>query len=230
MKTKPVFGIDVDGTLAEYHGHFLAFAEQWLGRQITGQPYRGEQTLAQFMGVSKQTYRRIKLAYRQSGLKRAMPPLTGAPELTRSLRRSGAQVWICTTRPYLRVPGVEEDTRVWLRRNGIQYDELLMGEHKYRDLVAHQKHGAADVVAVLDDLPELIERAKEQRLLPVLLRRPHNTSFEWPLRARGLAEAQELLLELLQAWKRNESAEETILHYQLNTLAPGGCHEYNRKR
>lgn len=226
MKVKPVFGIDVDGTLAEYHIHFLGFAEQWLGRPLNTRPYMGDVPLYTFMGVSKQTYRRIKLAYRQSGLKRAMPALPGAAELTRNLRRSGAQVWICTTRPYLRVPGVEEDTRVWLRRNGIQYDELLMGEHKYRDLVAHQPRGADDVVAVLDDLPELIQRASDVGLLPVLLRRPHNGGCAWKPRARGLIEAQQILLECLNAWKHGESAHETMLHYQANV---GGCHEYNRR-
>jgi hypothetical protein len=227
VKAKPVFGIDVDGTLAEYHWHFLNFAEQWLGREILDQPYRGTEPFYNFIGVSKQTYRRIKLAYRQSGLKRAMPVVHGAPELTKALRGIGAEVWICTTRPYLRVPGVEEDTRVWLRRNGIQYDELLMGEHKYRDLVKHV--GAANVVAILDDLPELIQRAKAVNLLPVLLRRHHNTTFSWPLAPNGLAHAQALLLELFEAWRNGEPASETLLHYLHDNDSPGGCHQYNRR-
>lgn len=228
MKAKPVFGIDVDGTLGEYHRHFLGFAEQWLGRQIIGQPYDGQQTMAQFMGVSKERYRKIKLAYRQSGLKRAMPVIPGAAELTRTLRQHAkAQVWICTTRPYLRVPGVEEDTRVWLRRHGIQYDDLLMGEHKYSELAKHV--GAPNVVAILDDLPELVQRARGVGLLPVLLRRPHNTGFVWPLKPNGLTSAQHLLLELFEAWRHGEPAGETFLHYEQDLTQPGGCHQYNRR-
>ena len=90
--------------------------------------------LHKFMGVTLRDYRECKLAYRQGGLKRFMPCYPGASELATALRRRGAEVWICTTRPYLRLDSIDPDTREWLRRNKIKYDAILYGDDKYREL------------------------------------------------------------------------------------------------
>lgn len=169
---RPIAACDIDGTLGVYHGHFLNFAGEWLGREMpptyeyTGGP------LCSFMGVSKATYRRVKLAYRQGGLKRSMPAYPGAAALTRRLRRQGAEVWICTTRPYLRLDNIDPDTREWLRRSGIQFDGVIWGEHKYRDLTKLVGNGR--VIGVLEDLPEMYAQAEELGLRPILRRQPYN--------------------------------------------------------
>jgi phosphoglycolate phosphatase-like HAD superfamily hydrolase len=223
LVARPVFGVDVDGTLGDYHTHFLRFAAGWLGvEDWPGPPqargactrwphdsYYGECSLAQFMGVSKTTYRRIKLAYRQGGLKRSMPAYAGASELTRALRATGAEVWLCTTRPFLAVNGVEPDTREWLRRNRIQCDGVLAGEHKYRDLV--KTVGKDRIVAVLDDLPEMLLQAEALGLTAVLMGAPHNNWTDW-VEHNGEGEALwtgwypegaalKMMLELLEKWK-----------------------------
>lgn len=222
---RPVFGIDVDGTLGHYHAHFLRFAAGWLGREGWAGPpqarssgqgwghgeYFGECSLAAYMGVSKATYRRIKLAYRQGGLKRSMPAWPGASELTRSLRARGAEVFICTTRPFLQVAGVEPDTREWLRRNHIQYDGVIAGEHKYRDLA--KTVGAAQVVAVLDDLPEMLEQAEGLGITPVMMAAGHNRTDEWCEGKEGRlwtahwpeGSTLKTLLELLDNWEKEQT-------------------------
>lgn len=155
---KPVVALDIDGTLGDYHGHFLRFAEGWIGRPMPDPQQNTDGVpLYKWMGVSKSTYRECKLAYRQGGLKRNMPVYEGASELTRYMRRKGAEVWICTTRPYLRLDNIDPDTRHWLRRNGIQYDGVIFGEHKYRQL--RDLVGAARVALVVDDLPEMLLQA-----------------------------------------------------------------------
>jgi uncharacterized HAD superfamily protein len=182
---KPVFGIDIDGTLGAYHNHFMDFAAEWLGRGFRCQccdavlhdfgDYAGG-PLHKHMGISKARYREIKLAYRQSGFKRSMRAYEGARELTVGLRKAGAEVVICTTRPYLHLSNIEPDTREWLRRNGIQYDDIILGEHKYREL----KRGYGDrVVAVLDDLPEMVLQAQSLGMTSVLREQPYNTPTNW---------------------------------------------------
>lgn len=174
---KPIVAIDIDGTLADYHGWFLQFASEYLGRKMPdptdmnpGLP------LHEFMGLTKDEYRAVKLAYRQGGMKRSMPAFPGASSLTCDIEKAGAEVWVCTTRPYLRLDNIDPDTREWLSRHNIKYTALLFGESKYEDLA--ESVGADRVVAVVEDLPEQVERAKAKGLRVYTPARPYNSSVE----------------------------------------------------
>jgi phosphoglycolate phosphatase-like HAD superfamily hydrolase len=189
-----IVALDIDGNLGDYHGWFLQFAEMWLGRPM---PPADKNTdgvpLYKWMGVSKATYRQCKLAYRQGGLKRGMPCYPGASDLTRSIRKAGAEVWICTTRPYLRLDNIDPDTRHWLRRNGIQYDGVLFGHNKYRELA--RIVGADKVVAVMDDLPELLAQAAQVGTgLSILRDQPYNRSVTGYLRVEDMEQAKDAIL------------------------------------
>lgn len=195
---RPVVGLDIDGTMAAYHGHFLNFAGEWLGREMPPTyDYLGG-SLAAFMGVSKSTYRRIKLAFRQSGLKRSMPAYPGARELTVALRQRGALVAICTTRPYLHLSNIEPDSKEWAKRNGVQYDAFIFGEHKYRDLL--HSVGPGRVVGVLDDLPEMYDQASRLGLSPLLRHQPYNANHRGD-RVVDLPFAEGVLLERVDAYE-----------------------------
>lgn len=173
---RPVVAIDIDGTLADYHGWFLKFAELYLDRKMPApNQINPGRPLYQHMGVSRKTYREVKLAYRQGGLKRSMPCLEGAGSVIRIIRRS-AEVWICTTRPYLRLDNIDPDTQEWLRRNAIRYDALLFDpadtDWKYREL---KRQANGRVACVAEDLPEQVRRALRLGLGPVFLRnQPYN--------------------------------------------------------
>lgn len=200
MSEKPVFGIDIDGTLADYHPFFRWFATMYTGVELNIKPYQGDVSFAKHLGLGKSRYREVKLAFRQSGLKRAMPVQDGARDLTRGLRRAGAEVVLCTTRPYLHLSNIEPDTREWAKRNGIQYDDVIHGEHKYRTL---KKRYGTRVVAVLDDLPEMVVQAADLEMISVLREQPHNTPTNW-LSVPDLYEAHVLLYGLLQEWKADQ--------------------------
>jgi hypothetical protein len=200
---KPVVAIDIDGTIGDYHGWFLQFAEMWLGRPMPpADKNTGGVPLYKWMGVSKATYRQCKLAYRQGGLKRGMPCYDGAPDLCRSIRKAGGEVWICTTRPYLRLDNIDPDTRHWLRRNGIQYDGVLFGEHKYREL--SKIVDSENIVAVLDDLPPLVEQATAVGVGLVILRnQPYNLGYEHEPRVEDMRQAQTVILEEMARRRNN---------------------------
>lgn len=174
----PVVALDIDGTLGAYHAHFTRFAEAWTGKPM---PSASEPTGAvpfhKHLGISKSTYRKIKLAYRQGGLKRSMPVYPGVGLLTRYIRSKGCQVWIATTRPYLSLDNIEPDTKHWLRdRAHAQYDNVLFGEHKYRDLV--KAIGRERVVMVVDDLPAMINQACDLGLRAYIRSQPYNVEFD----------------------------------------------------
>lgn len=200
--------LDIDGTLGDYHGHFLRFAEGWIGRLMPSPEENNPGLpLSKFMKVSRSTYRQCKLAYRQGGMKRSMPAYPGAAELTRHIRKSGAEVWICTTRPYLRLDNIDPDTRHWLRRNQIQYDGVLFGERKYADLA--RIVGAEQVCLAVDDLPEQIDAGLRKGLPMALRDQPYNRGYAeglGPLRllrgiARNMDEIRQLFDITLKEWK-----------------------------
>jgi hypothetical protein len=186
----PIVALDIDGTLGNFHLHFTRFAAQWTGRTMPDPSLNtGGIPLFRWLGMSKSTYRECKLAYRQGGLKRSMPVYDGAADLTRHIRNKGAQVWICTTRPYLRLDNIDPDTRHWLRRNGIQHDAVLYGEHKYRDLVKNA--GPDRVIMVVDDLPEMIDQALSLKLHAFIRTQPYNGQSEPPSGSWGRVDTME---------------------------------------
>lgn len=160
---KPVVAVDIDGTLGNYHAHLERFIRQYLQwpGPVDVKPYDGsipyKVWVQETFLISVEEFRTIKLAYRQGAQKRSMPPFPGAGEFCRSIKAQGAELWLTTTRPYLRLDNVDPDTRFWLRRQGIEYDGLLYDEDKYR--VLHEIIGEDRVVAVVDDLDEMIESA-----------------------------------------------------------------------
>jgi hypothetical protein len=131
--------------------------------------------------------------------------------LTQHIREAGAEVWLCTTRPYLRLDNVDPDTREWLRRNRIQYDALLFDPAHEEDGTKYDelRRQAGDRVAsIVDDLPEMITASnlafqhEEARtwLAPILREQPYNRHFNWARRANDLIQVEELVLADIGVW------------------------------
>lgn len=198
----PVVAIDIDGTMAPYHPHFIEFASSWLGYEPRGrEEYTGHPRFREWMcdvyNIDLSTFRAIKLAYRQGGMKRTMGVYPGASPLVRSLRDAGAEVWLTTTRPHERYDRIDPDTVEWTRRNRIEFDGLLFGHDKLSTLV--DRIDPRRVVAVLDDLPWVLERAEELGLgVPVLRRTRWNRAAEWEgLEYNRLDEATDGILYMM---------------------------------
>lgn len=204
----PVVALDIDGTSGDHHGHFTRFAEAWTGKPMPPvDQFTGGVHFSKHLGISRQTYNQVKLAYRQGGMKRSMPVYEGIGEFTRYIRTKGVQVWICTTRPYLRLDNIDPDTRHWItQRAKMQYDAILYGPHKYRDLV--KAVGRDRVVMVYDDLPKMIEQAMTLGL-PVCLRsQPYNVYWGPPegsgivSAARNVEGMKEVFDQAIELWRK----------------------------
>lgn len=200
---RPIFAFDIDGTLGLYHEHFIRYAEGFLQRPLPA-TWDGRDAFWRMFGVSKTKYREMKLGYRQGRMKRSMPVVSGAASITRAVRAAGAEVWACTTRPYLRLDNIDPDTRWWLRHHGIQYDGFLYGENKYRDLV--RMVGAERVLAFLEDDPDQVKKGVRAGILCGFLidrgynRGPHEEVCPgW--RIDSLERAQKEFLEICNEWR-----------------------------
>ena len=197
----PVVALDIDGTAGDYHSHFTWFAELYAGKPMPDpKAFTGGVPFHRHLGVSRSTYNTMKLAYRQGGFKRSMPVYEGIGEFSRYVRSKGCQLWICTTRPYLRLDNIDPDTRHWLtKRAGIQYDGILYGQHKYRDLA--KAVGRERVVVVYDDLPEMFRQAFTVGLPAVLRDQPYNVSSGINPVARNVDDMRELFDKRLTEWR-----------------------------
>jgi hypothetical protein len=206
---KPLVAVDIDGTLGDYHGHFLNFAGDYLGPGVWipchSLAYDGSVGFKEWFmhhtSTDERTWNDIKLAYRQGGMKRSMPRLKGAEEFVSLLHEEGCEVWLTTTRPYLRLDGIDPDTRHWLHRNNISYDGLLYDEDKYH--VLRERVDPKRVVMVLDDLPEQYDAAAVAfgATVPVLRRNGYNFGVSRPATAQTLEEAAHLFVKRLEHWR-----------------------------
>jgi hypothetical protein len=129
-----------------------------------------------------------------------MPTYPDAQWLVDNLRWDEVEVWLTTTRPYLRLDGVDPDTRAWLERNGIKYDGLLYDKDKYNVLA--ERVDPDRVVAVLDDLPELYDVASQLfgEEVPILHRQKYNELITRPNMAEGLTAALGMIQDRLEVW------------------------------
>lgn len=206
QEIRPVVAIDIDGTLADYHDHFLQFARQYLQAFPHYVPYDGSVMFREWFcntfGTGHKVWYDIKLAYRQGGMKRSQPLLDGATDIYNIALICGAEIWLTTTRPYLRLDNIDPDTRFWLQRNGINdYHGLLYDEHKYRRLAELVEKDR--VVAIVDDLPEQYDSAEELfgAGVPILRRGTYNRAVTKRNTAFDAKEAVLAIRSRIESWK-----------------------------
>jgi len=201
---KPVVAIDIDGTMGMYHAHFLKFAAGYLNRRVLHH-YVGNQPFKEWFctnyGCTIDTWHDIKLAYRQGSLKRTMPAYPDARRLCSFIQEAGAELWVTTTRPYIRHDNIDPDTREWLRRNHVPYDYLIYDGHKYKKLA--QLAGAERVCAVLDDLEEELLEASQQfsPMVPILRSNEYNRAITFAPRVTNLEMAGRFINDRIKHWR-----------------------------
>ena len=198
----PVVALDIDGTMAVYHDHLLNFMDLYFGRYMK-RGWDGSGDWEDFLGLPRRAYEDAKLAFRQGGFKRWMPAFSDLHTLQSVLYELRVEVWVTTTRPYMRLDSVDPDTREWLSRNRVKYDHLLYDENKYERL--YEIVGDR-VVAVLEDLPKYYESAVKMwgYEVPILMNRQHNRKYreemehdQWKIKemkcSNSLAQASQMI-------------------------------------
>ena len=209
---RPVVAVDIDGTLADYHGHFIRFMANYMGDhgaifRGSVEMYDGEDNFrdycAHLFKCDSAMYRQVKLAYRQGGMKRTMPILNHAKWLMKKLDKWDAEIWVTTTRPYLSLDNVVPDTLHWLDKHQIAFDHMLFDEDKYAILA--ERVEKERVIAILDDLPEMYDAASEAfgPEVPILVRGKFNTAVKRP-NAATLRHCGDIILGRLADWDRDD--------------------------
>lgn len=196
----PVLALDIDGTLGDYYEHFRWFTELYLQRP-TKLDWELTDTaeFSEALGLSKEVYRQIKLAYRQGGMKRSLPVFDGTRKLIETVRQElGIQVWIATTRPWQRLDNIDPDTQFWLGRVAGRVDGVIYGEEKYLDLI--DIVGKERIVGVVDDLPQNVVSAQSLGLRAALRVGGHNRAFRAVRLDTPVVHSSDDILELVRTW------------------------------
>jgi hypothetical protein len=217
---KPVVAHDIDGSFGDFHVHFLAFAESYLGVDplhystdyvAIWNDYDGsigfKEWFCEEYDINSVTWRQIKLAYRQGGMKRTMPCFKASRNIAEYTRSQGAELWITTSRPAYRLDNIDPDTLEWCRRNRIPFDHILFDDDKY-DLLAEQVDSER-VIAVFDDLGEMYDIAALRfgPDIPVLLKGHWNQGVSRPHEAPAgrLTETAFIVGKRISTWKKAHS-------------------------
>lgn len=203
---KPVVALDIDGTLGDYHAHFLRFAEAYLAREAPrGWTFDGSEKFNAWFcrefEVNYDVWGDIKLAYRQGAQKRSMPTYPHASTLVKKIKAAGAEIWMTTTRPHLRLDNIDPDTRFWLDRRDIKYDYMLYGDDKYKLL--KERVGSDRVAAVLEDLPEQVLQAMSLFGKDVVVVRKTQWNSATVMGTDSLQEAAIIITHKIEEWKES---------------------------
>lgn len=216
-RIRPVVGIDIDGTLGQYHAHFWDFLRMYLAVPCPDPTpiYDGRESFREWgmrnYGIDERTWYDIKLAWRQGAGKRLMPIRRGAASFVRSIRdlASEPEIWITTTRPYNRLDNVDPDSREWLRRHDVPFDHLLYDDDKYVTL--SERVDPERVVAVLDDLPDMCLAAAVAfgPNVPILMRTDFNLGVldQVPFVANTYTDATKMIHQRIKLWERKHRGE-----------------------
>lgn len=198
---RPVVAIDIDGTLGDYHGHFIEFAAAYLNMP-PAYGYNGRNEMHEHMGIDLMLYREVKLAYRQGGQKRLMNLFPGVATVIMAAKSWDCEVWLTTTRPYNRFDSTDPDTRHWLDKYHIPYDHLLYHEEKYERLA--KLIDPDRVVSVIDDLvPQLQSAARMFGFrVPFQHQTQYNSRQVWNGYGGDLTVAAEHIQNQARDWRR----------------------------
>lgn len=198
---RPVVALDIDGTSANWHASFLQFLESYLGvSEESWWDYNGQGELSEWLMLDKRTYQEAKLAFRSGGFKRWMEPREGLGGFVDTCNRLGCDLWITTTRPWLRLDNMDPDTREWLRRNEVPYKGLLYDDAKYEQLCEAVDRDR--VVLVLEDQSDQYQSARAVGL-PVALMGSNWNRYYWAGKTvvQGFGAANAMLERNMILWR-----------------------------
>lgn len=195
-----VFGVDLDGTCADFYGGLRPIAAEWLGVPLDTLPVEVSWGLPEW-GVNKAPggYERLhRFAVTQKELFQRLEPMPGAPIALRRLSDEGVRIRIITHRLFIKYfhQVAVQQTIKWLDEHDIPYWDLCFMRDK----------AAVGADLYIEDSPENVRLLRADGHPTIVFTNSTNRDLEGP-RADDWEEVVELVLEELSRWQesaRNE--------------------------
>jgi len=189
-----VFGVDLDGVVADFIGGLKPIAAEWLGvteSQLTDEVSYG---FGEWKLGGERAYAALhRYALKERKLFLNLPAIPGAPAALRRLSRRGIRIRIITHRLYIEWFHRQaiEQTVEWLDRHGIPYWDLCFMARK----------SSVEADAYVEDGPQNIATLRRARRQVIVLRNSTNRHIAPPA-AETWDEVEQWVLEKHRAWAR----------------------------
>jgi 5'(3')-deoxyribonucleotidase len=190
-----VFGVDLDGVVADFYGGLRPIAAEWLGVALESLPERVSWGLAEW-GVAQAPggYDALhKFAVMQRELFLKLLPTARAPQALRRLSKAGVRIRIITHRLFIKYfhQIAVSQTIQWLDRHDIPYWDLCFMQEKT----------AVGADLYIEDSPTNIERLRADGAKTIVFTNSTNENLPGP-RASAWDEVAEMVLAEKAEWER----------------------------
>jgi 5'(3')-deoxyribonucleotidase len=189
-----VFGVDLDGVVADFYGGLRPIAAEWLGVNVDSLPMRVSWGLTEW-GVDEAPggYERLhRFAVTQRELFSRVPPMAGAPQALRRLSIQGVRIRIITHRLFIKYfhQVAVSQTIQWLDRHDIPYWDLCFMQQKT----------AVGADLYIEDSPANVERLRAENQKTIVFTNSTNEHLPGP-RANTWEEVTQMVLAEKLAWE-----------------------------
>jgi hypothetical protein len=188
-----VFGVDLDGVVADFYSGLRPIAAEWLGvplESLTATPGYG---LEEWQLTSAGSYDDLhRFAVTQRNLFGQLRPMAGAAVTLRRLSQRAVRIRIITHRLYIKYFHQEavQQTVAWLDHHGVPYWDLCFMKDK----------AAVGAHLYLEDSPTNIEALRADGHPTIVFSNSTNLHLPAP-RAESWAEVERLVSEAKGRWE-----------------------------
>jgi 5'(3')-deoxyribonucleotidase len=188
-----VFGVDLDGVVADFYRGLRPIAAEWLGVDLATLPDRVSWGLVEW-GVDKAPggYEALhKFAVMQRELFLKLPPMAGAPQALRRLSKEGVRIRIITHRLFIKYfhQIAVSQTIQWLDRHDVPYWDLCFMQEK----------AAVGADLYIEDSPANVERLRAEGAATIVFTNSTNEHLAAP-RASDWEDVVAQVLANKSAW------------------------------
>jgi len=189
-----VFGVDLDGTVADFYGGLRPLAAEWLGKRPDELPTEVSWGLPEWgLADAPGGYLDLhKFAVTQRELFRRLEPFPGAPLALRRLSKADVRIRIITHRLFIKYfhQIAVQQTVAWLDHHDIPYSDLCFMSDK----------GAVGADLYIEDSPDNIRKLRADGHPTIVFTNSTNRGIAGP-RAEDWEQVTELVIEQLTSWK-----------------------------
>jgi len=194
-----VFGVDLDGVVADFYAGLRPVAAEWLGVEVESLPKRvswglGEWGVDQAPGGYEALH---KFAVMQRELFLKLPPMAGAPQTLRRLSKAGVRIRIITHRLFIKYfhQIAVSQTIQWLDHHDVPYWDLCFMQQKT----------AVGADLYIEDSPANVERLRSEGARTIVFSNSTNEQLPGP-RAGSWGEVLDLALAEKHNWEQRAAA------------------------
>jgi 5'(3')-deoxyribonucleotidase len=197
---KFVFGVDLDGTCADFYEGLRPIAAEWLGVRTDSLTPDVSYSFREWgVDTAPGGYSQLhRFAVTQRDLFRILKPIAEAPQALRTLSAEGVRIRIITHRLFIKYfhQKAVQQTIDWLDYHDIPYWDLCFMRDK----------AAVGANLYIEDAPENIEKLRADGHDTIVFSNSTNRQLPAP-RAETWDEVVDLVMDRLRAWEPTHAGE-----------------------